>query len=103
MLSGAAAEITAMATIGAADAFGLPVSTTHVLSSGVAGDHGREPFRPAVVHRAQPLDGLGAHLARLDRPCIVSILGLSPLGWLRSDQTRCGEQFPGTAIASSPI
>jgi len=27
----------AMATIGAADAFGLPVSTTHVLSSGVAG------------------------------------------------------------------
>jgi inorganic phosphate transporter, PiT family len=26
-----------MATIGAADWFGLPVSTTHVLSSGVAG------------------------------------------------------------------
>jgi PiT family inorganic phosphate transporter len=26
-----------MATIGAADYFGLPVSTTHVLSSGVAG------------------------------------------------------------------
>ena len=34
---GAAAEITAMATIGAADFLGLPVSTTHVLSSGVAG------------------------------------------------------------------
>ncbi len=34
---GAAAEITAMATIGAADWLGLPVSTTHVLSSGVAG------------------------------------------------------------------
>jgi PiT family inorganic phosphate transporter len=34
---GAVAEITAMATIGAADGFGLPVSTTHVLSSGVAG------------------------------------------------------------------
>ncbi len=34
---GAAAEITAMLTIGAADAYGLPVSTTHVLSSGVAG------------------------------------------------------------------
>jgi inorganic phosphate transporter, PiT family len=34
---GAAAEITAMVTIGAADAFGLPVSTTHVLSSGIAG------------------------------------------------------------------
>jgi PiT family inorganic phosphate transporter len=34
---GAAAEITAMVTIGAADWFGLPVSTTHVLSSGIAG------------------------------------------------------------------
>ncbi len=34
---GAAAEITAMVTIGAADGFGLPVSTTHVLSSGIAG------------------------------------------------------------------
>jgi PiT family inorganic phosphate transporter len=34
---GAAAEITAMATIGAPDYYGLPVSTTHVLSSGVAG------------------------------------------------------------------
>ena len=34
---GAAAEITAMITIGLADSYGLPVSTTHVLSSGVAG------------------------------------------------------------------
>ena len=34
---GAAAEIVAAATIGVADGFGLPVSTTHVLSSGVAG------------------------------------------------------------------
>jgi PiT family inorganic phosphate transporter len=34
---GASAEITAMITIGLADGFGLPVSTTHVLSSGVAG------------------------------------------------------------------
>ena len=34
---GAAAEIVAMATIGAADGLGLPVSTTHVLSSGIAG------------------------------------------------------------------
>jgi len=34
---GAAAEIVAMGTIGAADYFGLPVSTTHVLSSGVGG------------------------------------------------------------------
>jgi inorganic phosphate transporter, PiT family len=34
---GAAAELVAAATILAADNFGLPVSTTHVLSSGVAG------------------------------------------------------------------
>jgi PiT family inorganic phosphate transporter len=34
---GATAELVAMATIFAADNFGLPVSTTHVLSSGVAG------------------------------------------------------------------
>jgi PiT family inorganic phosphate transporter len=34
---GASAELVAMLTIGAADHYGLPVSTTHVLSSGVAG------------------------------------------------------------------
>jgi inorganic phosphate transporter, PiT family len=34
---GASAELVAMSTIWAADMFGLPVSTTHVLSSGVAG------------------------------------------------------------------
>lgn len=34
---GASAELVAMTTIGLADRFGLPVSTTHVLSSGIAG------------------------------------------------------------------
>ena len=34
---GASAELVTMCTIGAADYLGLPVSTTHVLSSGVAG------------------------------------------------------------------
>jgi inorganic phosphate transporter, PiT family len=34
---GASAELVAMATISGADMLGLPVSTTHVLSSGVAG------------------------------------------------------------------
>jgi len=34
---GACAELVAMGTIMAADNFGLPVSTTHVLNSGVAG------------------------------------------------------------------
>jgi PiT family inorganic phosphate transporter len=34
---GASAELVAMVTIGVSDTYGLPVSTTHVLSSGVAG------------------------------------------------------------------
>jgi PiT family inorganic phosphate transporter len=34
---GASAELVAMSTIAGADLLGLPVSTTHVLSSGVAG------------------------------------------------------------------
>jgi PiT family inorganic phosphate transporter len=34
---GASAGLVTMATIFAADQFGLPVSTTHILSSGVAG------------------------------------------------------------------
>jgi PiT family inorganic phosphate transporter len=34
---GASAEIIAAATIGAAELYGVPVSTTHILSSGVAG------------------------------------------------------------------
>jgi PiT family inorganic phosphate transporter len=34
---GATAELVASSTIGIASQFGLPVSTTHVLSSGVAG------------------------------------------------------------------
>lgn len=34
---GASAELIAMATISAADVLGLPVSTTHILSSGIAG------------------------------------------------------------------
>ncbi|MBV6322083.1 inorganic phosphate transporter [Duganella violaceipulchra] len=34
---GASAELVAMLTIGATDMYGIPVSTTHVLSSGVAG------------------------------------------------------------------
>ena len=36
----ASADIVAAATIGLADIYGLPVSTTHVLSSGVAGTMG---------------------------------------------------------------
>src|SRR3954464_534596 len=49
---GASAELVAAATIGAADMFGLPVSTTHVLSSGVAG--APAPHRPGLRKGAAP-------------------------------------------------
>ena len=46
---GASAGLVTMGTIFAADTFGLPVSTTHILSSGVAGHHGGQRQRPAHV------------------------------------------------------
>ncbi|MFY9627928.1 MAG: inorganic phosphate transporter, partial [Methylocystis sp.] len=67
---GVAAELVAMATIGAADSFGLPVSTTHVLSSGVAG--------------TMAANGSGVQLATLQKllmawvltlPCAILISG----------------------------
>ena len=65
---GAAAEIVAMATIGAADGLGLPVSTTHVLSSGVAGTMVGQRLGHAMVDRAQHRAGLGADPAGGDAP-----------------------------------
>ena len=50
---GAAAEWVTMGTIAAADVYGLPVSTTHVLSSGVAG--------------AMVASGAGLHMSTLSR------------------------------------
>ena len=50
---GATAELTAASTIGLSSAFGLPVSTTHVLSSGVAGamtaSKGIKNLQPATI------------------------------------------------------
>ena len=60
---GAAAEITAMVTISAADMLGLPVSTTHVLSSGVAGTMMANHSGLAIGYRSQSADGLGADAA----------------------------------------
>jgi phosphate/sulfate permease len=50
---GASAELIAMATIGLADLGGLPVSTTHVLSSGVAGTMwaNRSGVQPATLRK----------------------------------------------------
>ena len=61
---GASAEIVAYGTIQAADIFGLPVSTTHILSSGVAGTNDGEPLRTPDGHAAQYRLGLGTDIAR---------------------------------------
>ena len=50
---GACAELVAMVTISAADNFGLPVSTTHVLSSGVAGTMAANKSGLQFVHHSQ--------------------------------------------------
>ena len=65
---GAAAELVAAGTIAAADVYGLPVSTTHVLSSGVAGTMAANGSGLRVVHGAQHVDGMGADASRLDCP-----------------------------------
>ena len=75
---GASAELVAMATIGAADVYGLPVSTTHVLSSGVAGTMAANRSGLQMVDGAQSADGLGAHLAGLDRPRRGPLLAVPP-------------------------
>jgi inorganic phosphate transporter, PiT family len=74
---GASAELVAMATIAGADMFGLPVSTTQVLSSGVAGTMGRQRIRTADGYCPQSLDGLGLTL-----PMAVLLSG--SLYWLLS-------------------
>ena len=60
---GAAAELMAAATIMTAQFHGAPVSTTHILSSGVAGDHGGQRLRAAVDHGAQHRLRLAVHPA----------------------------------------
>ena len=73
---GAAAEITAMVTIGAADWFGLPVSTTHVLSSGIAGTMAANHTGLQWATVQQPGHGLGVDTAGLDDAGRVPVLGL---------------------------
>ncbi len=55
---GASAELVAMLTIMAADKFGLPVSTTHVLSSGIAGTMAANRSGPPDGDAAQHRDGM---------------------------------------------
>ena len=75
---GACAELVAMGTIFAADNFGLPVSTTHVLSSGVAGTMAANRQRPAVFHHPQYRRGLGLYAAGGGAALGSPVLALPP-------------------------
>ena len=66
---GAAAELVAMGTIAAADSFGLPVSTTHVLSSGVAGTMAANGSGVQMSTVRSLAARLGADAALRDRLC----------------------------------
>ena len=65
---GASAELVAMTTIGMADILGMPVSTTHVLSSGVAGSMAANKSGSANVHDQEHRHGLDSDVAGLDGP-----------------------------------
>ena len=73
---GAAAELIAAATIGAADGLGLPVSTTHVLSSGRRRHDGRQWLGHAVVDGRKHCARLGADAAGGDAPVRSPVLHL---------------------------
>ena len=81
---GASAELVAAATIAAADIYGLPVSTTQVLSSGVAGTMAASGSGLQMVDRAQHADGLGADPAGSDslvgRPLLAVRQGVLTAG-----------------------
>ena len=95
---GAAAEMVAAVTIGLADVFHMPVSTTHVLSSGVAGTmwanrsgiQGETVRRiglawvltlPAAIVLAAALFSVGGFLIPAAGPRTVAALTHVPSGW----------------------
>ena len=73
---GAAAEITAMLTIGAADMYGLAGEHDARAVVGRGRNHGGERDRPAVGNGAKPGHGLGADAAGSDRPVGNAVLGV---------------------------
>jgi phosphate/sulfate permease len=83
---GAAAEITAMVTIGAADVLGLPVSTTHVLSSGVAGTMAANRTGPAVVAPCATSRSRGCSRCPSRSCCQRAALATGARLFLRSDR-----------------
>ena len=81
---GASAGLVAMGTIFAADTLGLPVSTTHILSSGVAGTMTANGSGLRLVHGPQYRRRLGLYAAgrrhALRRPLLALPGGLLSLG-----------------------
>ena len=75
---GACAEITAAATIAAADGYGLPVSTTHVLSSGIAGTMAANGSGLQWSTIRNIATGLGADAAGRDDPLRQPVLPVLP-------------------------
>ena len=73
---GACAEIIAAATIAAADVLGLPVSTTHVLSSGIAGTMAANGSGLQLATVRNICLRLGAHAAGGDDHFRHALLGV---------------------------
>jgi PiT family inorganic phosphate transporter len=76
---GAAAELVAAGTIAAADMYGLPVSTTHVLSSGVAG--------------TMVANGSGLQWSTLRNIVLAGVLTLPTAMMLSAGSTSCSSIF----------
>ena len=76
---GATAELVAMATIFAADNFGLPVSTTHVLSSGVAGTMAANRSGLQMSTHPQYRRGVGIHSAGGGAALRIPVLAVSAI------------------------
>ena len=74
---GASAGLVAMGTIFAADKFGLPVSTTHILSSGVAGTMSANGSGLRLLHDSQHRRRLGLYASRRGVAFRAALLGFS--------------------------
>ncbi len=96
---GACAELVAMGTIFAADNFGLPVSTTHVLELGRRRNDGRKQKRIAACHDPQHRGGVGIHIAGGGVAFGNTVLGVPPADALtsRCHQNGCCVRASGEA------
>ena len=88
---GAAAELTAMATIGAADSFGLPVSHHARALVWCRGHDGGQPLGTSVEHDPEPADGVGADASGVDRAVRPAVLALQDADALGGTRWRCRE------------